>query len=180
MAKRKLSGSFSELDADWREAQDNVQVALEPFLEELVQLRWGWVVVGQFVLLVVVVSAIRQPGVFLVFRDESGDFARGEDHVDVLQELLLLDFGVRQQKGELLVEMPTHVVEVLDVLLQVLFLVVLGDGQLLDLLPSDVCGQSGQALLPGPSDSHQQGGGLGHLDGSRDSEQVTDGVVKQH
>lgn len=96
----------------------------------------GWRV-GTLELLHIIGSGITQESFLFVLSQQAWNLTSGEDHVDELKELFLLDFGVSEDEAAILAE-PTSDFEVfLDVLLQVLLRVVLDQLNLLVLHPLD-------------------------------------------
>jgi len=116
------SGEFaeavSELLTDWGEAEADVEVISNSIYEVGVELaRCG---VCSFELLNVVVPRVSEESFFLVLGEQAGDLASGEDHVNVLEELLLLDLGVSEDEAAVLAEAPSDLKILLDVFLEVL------------------------------------------------------------
>jgi hypothetical protein len=87
---REFSEPISELLADGGEAEADVEVISDPVHEVVVELARRRV--GALELLHIVSAGITQEGFLFVLCQQTRNLTGGEDHVDELKELLLLDF----------------------------------------------------------------------------------------
>lgn len=93
------------------------------------------------------VGDITEPGFFLVFRHETGNFTRGEQHIDVLQEFFLLDFSIRHNEGQLFALMSSDIEVLFDFFFKILFTERLRQDDLTDLVTTNISSQTGQTLF---------------------------------
>jgi len=175
---RELSGSLSELLADGGEAQHDVQVVSHLVDEVVPQLNGGRL--GNAFFLAELLGDVSEPGFLLVLGDQSGDFSRRQQHVDVLEELLLLDFSVGHDESHGLALVTSQLQVLLDFFLQVLLAERLGQHQLSGLVSADFSRQSGKRLLTGSSHTDQKGTGTGLLNDTGNTDQMAHGIVEQN
>mmetsp|Transcript_11627 Transcript_11627/g.17625 ORF Transcript_11627/g.17625 Transcript_11627/m.17625 type:complete len:522 (-) Transcript_11627:109-1674(-) len=174
----ELLGSLSELVADGGEGEDHVQAILHSVDEEGPEVEQRRLNSLHSNFLHVDVLGLQGEHVLLVLGDQTRDFSGSEHTVDGLEEGLALDFGVGHDEGDLLAQRTGFAVEVLDVVLQVVIVVRLGQRDLEEDVLHDEGSQLGQRLLSRSSDTDQKDVSTGGVDDSGDSQQMLEGIVE--
>eukprot|EP00968_Pinguiococcus_pyrenoidosus_P001291 scaffold57_cov254-Pinguiococcus_pyrenoidosus.AAC.44 len=118
-------------------------------------------------------------GHHLILLEEVGDVASRQDGVDDLKEQLVLDVVVGEDEDALLLLVPGAVVHDLQIVLQGLQVVRLGEGDLEELLAAHVRGQAHDGALARAADAHEQGVGAWHDHDALHAIEVLERVVKE-
>lgn len=150
----EFSKPVSEFLADGREAKTNVQIVSDSVDKVVVKLAWRRVCALE--LLDVISSGIAEEGLFFVLRKQAWDLTSGEDHVDELEELFLLNFRVSEDETAVLAETTSDFEVLLDVFFQVFLGIVLYQLDLLVLHSLDECREPCERLFTASSYSDQQ------------------------
>jgi hypothetical protein len=70
---------------------------------------------------------LKRDDIFFILRNETGDFTGSEHTVDGFKEALRFDFSVGHDEGDLIAFWSSLGVEILDILLEVVVVVRLGE-----------------------------------------------------
>ena len=116
----------------------------------------------------------------LVLGEEARDLAGHEDRVEELEEVLVLDLVVREEEGHGLAHVAGLVVDLLEVVLERVDAVGLGQRDLEEEVARDVGREARQALLARAADADEQRAAARHLDDAADADHVAQRVLEEH
>ena len=116
----------------------------------------------------------------LVSSEQVGDFSRGEDIVDVLEEALIFDLIVSEEEGDSLALLTGCSVEHLQVIEKVVGVVGARELNLEGLVASDVGGQSSETLFARAPHSNQESCASVCSDDARYLDEVDHGILEEH
>ena len=175
---RELARALRELGVHGAHAEHEVQVVAAAVDEELlevvrrVRLARPLLEEGRL--------QVRRHAHHLVLGEKARDLASHEDRVEELEEVLVLDLVVREEEGHGLAQVAGLVVDLLEVVLERVNAVGLGQRDLEEEAARDVRGEARQALLAGAADADEQRAAARHLDDARDADHVAQRVLEEH
>jgi hypothetical protein len=103
-----------------------------------------------------IVPDISHDNLPFILGKKTSNLPSGQYHIDILQEILLLDLRISQDETSLLAEMAGLLEILFDILPQIFLAVILRQHDLPGLHPANIRGQSSQRLLAGSTHADQQ------------------------
>jgi hypothetical protein len=153
---------------DWGEGKDHVEAILHSVDEEHPELKERWIGTLEVKIFSVLVFALKLEDILLILWNETWDLSGSEHTVDGLKEGLGLDLSIGHDEGNLLTEWTSLSVQVLDIILQVVVVVSLGQRNLEEDLLANVGGKLGKGLFSGTTHSDQEAVATWGIDDSGD------------